>query len=280
MVEASAILQARAGIAFAGGNAVPGASSTLGMRIGSIPRMTIAARVTGAGLDMPGLKSSEADFQSLAYSFNVDAAIGVFSGFGIAPTIGGFGSIDAVASVGTLRLPDSHGVRSDPASYAVGLRLGVLRESFTAPGISATAMYRRIGDVRGEAEAPLLGEPAGFRLEDNSVVSLRAVVGKRLFVVGANAGIGYDWYRSDVVATGTDFRPVAGAQASAAENARRIGRTTGFVNATWTLLILNFVAEAGVQQGGDVFTATLPQGQTSRTQKRAYYGSLAVRLAL
>ncbi|HEX6559167.1 MAG TPA: hypothetical protein VF021_06875 [Longimicrobiales bacterium] len=281
MLEASEVLQARAGIGLAGGNPVPGATSTLGMRIGSVPRMTVAARVTGVGLDMPGLRSSEADFQSLGYSVNADAAVGVFSGFSVAPTVGGLLSLDAVASVGMLRLPGSHGLDRNPGSWAVGARVGVLRESFTAPGISVTAMYRRIGKMAGVGDDAInSGSRPGFTLENNSVLSLRAVVGKRLFVVGANAGVGYDSYRSDVNAYGIDYRPVAGDFSSFGQDGRKLGRVSTFVNATWTMLIVNFVAEAGWQRGGDRFTATLPSGQSSKTQKNGYFGSLAVRLAL
>src|ERR1043166_2124683 len=86
MVEASQVLEARAGIGLAGGNPVPGASSTLGMRIGHIPRISVAARITGVGLDMPGINRGESDFKALGHSTNFDAAVALFSGFGLLPT--------------------------------------------------------------------------------------------------------------------------------------------------------------------------------------------------
>src|SRR5204863_2529306 len=92
LVEAAQILQARAGIALSGGNPVAGASSTLGMRIASIPRVSVAARFTGVGLDMPGITGG--DFKAVAHSFNCDGAVGVSSVMSLAPPIGVLVSFD------------------------------------------------------------------------------------------------------------------------------------------------------------------------------------------
>src|SRR5688572_24630681 len=44
VADASAILQPRLGIAVSGGNPVPGTASTMGMRIGTLPRVGIGIR--------------------------------------------------------------------------------------------------------------------------------------------------------------------------------------------------------------------------------------------
>jgi hypothetical protein len=46
-VNAAHVLQPALAITAAAGNPIPGASSTLGMRLGSVPRMTVAGRFTG-----------------------------------------------------------------------------------------------------------------------------------------------------------------------------------------------------------------------------------------
>ena len=286
MIESSQILQARSGIALSGGNPVPGASSTLGMRIGSVPRVSVGLRATGVGVSTPALDVTSNNASGLAHSLNVDASVGLFSGFVLAPTIGGFGSFDVVASAGKLTLPSDIGLQArSPGSWALGARVGILRESFTAPGISVTALYRRVGDING---VKTVNTPAGafmrtVSLSNNSDFSVRGVIGKRLFVVGANAGLGVDSYHSDVRAasssSGTPQGTVDGA-ATYTLNGYKQSRVTGFVNATWTMLILNFVAEAGYQRGGDAFTGSLGSTQSSKTQNAGYYGSLAVRLAL
>ncbi|MGQ0560820.1 MAG: hypothetical protein ACT443_02985, partial [Gemmatimonadota bacterium] len=186
------IAQAAAGMASLAGNPVPGASSTLGMRIGRIPRISVAGRITGVYMELQSV--AQEDFgeseKGLARTVNVDAALGVLSGWTLAPTVGGFGSLDLLLGAGTLTLPDEF--TETGMSWGVGARLGILRESFTMPGVSLTGMYRRIGDIR-------YGTTSGcdvdfcsttYTLRDNSVISGRAVVGKRLFVLGANLGVG------------------------------------------------------------------------------------------
>lgn len=275
VLEAAGIVQPRIGIALSGGNPIAGASSTLGMRIGRIPRISLDARVTGAYLELPPIKSaaSRKEINSVATAINLDAAVGIFSGFTVAPTIGGVASVDLIGSAGKARLSSDDGFVDDPLSLAIGARLGLLRESFTVPGASVTAMYRDIGDLS-------VGDPSQsstegwFDLIGNSAVSVRGIVGKRLFVLGANLGLGYDKYSSElhlvVPAAATDLQV----------SSFSTSRVTGFANITWTLLVLNVVAEGGWQRGGDAFTAPLPTGQTSRTEKSTYYASLAVRLAL
>lgn len=264
------VLQPHAGIGLAGGNPVPGASSTLGMRIGRVPRITLSARASGVDANVRD--------KNLVTSINLDAGVGIFSGLALFPTIGGFGSIDAVASAGKMYLPGELSSK-DPGSWALGLRLGLLRESFTAPGISITGMYRRVGDVEHAVAVPS-GFGESYSLKDNSVLSVRGVIGKRLFVVGATAGIGYDKYSSDVTAAITCTGVCTPIGSASFADEVKTDRKTIFANLSWTLLVLNFVAEGGWQDGGDRFTAPLPSGQSSKTEDSTYYGSLAIRLAL
>ena len=260
MAGAAEIAQVRTGIGLTGGNPVLGASSTLGMRLRAIPRLTLAARMTGVQLNVPDVRarSSTGDVGNLPRSINLDAAVGVFSGLSLLPTVGGFGSIDILASYGQLSLPDEY-VQDNLQSWAVGVRVGILRESFTAPGVAVSGMYRRIdGQTFGSFFAPSGGPGTYFVVRDSKVWSARATVGKRILMLGAVAGVGYDKYtgigeiqnESSFHIESDDFNN---------------GRTTLFANLSWTMLMLNFIAEGGVQQGGNANTN---------------YGSLAVRLAL
>src|SRR5687767_11780950 len=75
VAEAIGIAQPRVGLALAGGNPVPGASSTLGMRLGAIPRISVAGRVTGVLLELPPIErmNSNDEIKALVPSLNVDA---------------------------------------------------------------------------------------------------------------------------------------------------------------------------------------------------------------
>lgn len=236
--QTPANVQTRVGIGFVGGNPVPGASSTLGMRIGRIPRVSIAARGGAVHID-----------PSTATSVNLDVAVGLYSGTTLAPTIGGFASIDLIGSVGHMSLKNGAGFKSDPSSWAIGARVGILRESFTVPGVAISASYRKIGAV--DWAEPISSN--AFTLKDNSVTSVRATVGKRLFVFGATAGVGIDRFATDLNAGAIRFKNT---------------RNVAFIDATWTMLILNLVAEAGVQSGHN------------SANNSGYFGSLAARLVL
>lgn len=276
VLHTAQLVQPAVVIALAGGNPVAGASSTLGMRIGSIPRISLTARLSGAFEELPKIEraSSTGTDKTIVRAMNLDASVALLSGWTVAPTIGGVGSIDIVASLGKATLPDEF--TKAPASWGLGVRLGLLRESFTMPGVSVTGMYRRIGDIR-YGNDPLTDTDATFTLENNEVTSVRAVVGKRLFVVGANLGIGWDKIEGDPRATIRDYAPSGPLGVPRTFNTTR---RTVFANLTWTMLILNAVIEGGYQSGGDRFDSPLPSSQPGRTTESTYFGSVALRLAL
>ncbi|HSJ10798.1 MAG TPA: hypothetical protein VK928_12820, partial [Longimicrobiales bacterium] len=150
VADAATMLQPRVGIALSGGNPVPGTASTLGMRLGSMPRISLTARVTAADVDLPAVErmTDSADVSFPVGSIAADVSVGLFSGVSLLPTVGGFGSIDLLGSVGIIPLPRGEGFdNSAPLTWAAGARVGILRESFTAPGVSVSMMYRRLGDV-------------------------------------------------------------------------------------------------------------------------------------
>src|SRR5690606_2935207 len=82
-------------------------------------------------------------------SLALDGAAGVFRGFSPLPTVGGVGSLDVLAGIGLVFPPTGAGFRGgSKGTWALGARLGILRESFTFPGVSVTGMYRRFGRVQ------------------------------------------------------------------------------------------------------------------------------------
>jgi hypothetical protein len=55
-VQAVEVGQPRVGIALAGGNPVPGTASTLGLRLGRVPRVSVTGRATLAALEIPPIR--------------------------------------------------------------------------------------------------------------------------------------------------------------------------------------------------------------------------------
>jgi hypothetical protein len=284
VAEAIQIGTPRVGLAFTGGNAIPGAASTIGL-VQRVPRVSANARVTLLSLGLPPIAriNSNTDVEATLFGFNIDAAAGIFDGVALSPTVDGFASLDLMASIGLALLPEGEGFSDGTAtSWGIGMRIGILRESFTAPGISVSGMYRRVGEL-SYGDRQLSAEDSYFEAQGISALSLRGVVGKRLLGVGATAGLGYDRYGSDAEfgvsnpsGAGTTRFDLRTADIGA-------GRPTAFAALQWTHLILNIVGEVGWQGGGDEFNAPLSNGSVHRSasiSEGTFYGSLAVRLTI
>ncbi len=273
------VVQPRIGLAAAGGNPVAGTASTLGMRIGNFPRISIGGRVTAVQADLPPIRRigrvGDIDFAVAALA--VDGAIGLFQGFSPAITVGGVLSLDLLASAGLVFLPDDEGFDDLPFAWGAGLRLGILRESFTAPGISVTAMYRRVGDVEF-GDPQLRGTEAWFAADGYTNLSVRGTIGKRLFGIGLTAGAGYDRYSTDIAWRFIDPADPGGAPISVAVDGFTNDRFLFFVNGGLTLLILTASLELGWQQGGDVVPGPLPAVGFD-PEEGAFFGSFAIRIS-
>lgn len=278
VADAVAIVQPRLGIALAGGNPVPGTASTLGMRIGAIPRISLALRVTAAELDLPPVEriTDDDDVRLAVGSIDADVSVGLFQGFSLVPTVAGFGSVDLLGSIGTIPLPRGEGFDdASPLTWAAGARVGILRESFTAPGLSLSVMYRAFGDVAYGSET-LSDRDAFFRVEDYHMTSIRGVIGKRLLGFGLTGGIAWDRYSADVAARVRDPAVLDPTRVLLiAEDDIETSRIAYFANASLTFLIVSIVAEAGWQQGGDGIT-----GATPLLEKGALFGGIAIRLGI
>jgi hypothetical protein len=280
--QAIEIAQPRIGIALSGGNPVPGTASTLGMRLGSIPRISAGLRAEAAFTDLPQIESAdpEGSLKFAATSLDADVSVGVFSGLSVIPTIGGLGSVDILASAGLLALPGGKGFSDDkPKSWAVGARVGILRESFTAPGISVSGMYRRTGNIT-YGDSTLATTDSYFSVDDLTAWSYRAAISKRIPLIGfgATAGVGIDRYNasSSIAFQDPAIPGVVARRISTADMKQT--RKSAFLNASWTLLVLNVAGEIGWQEGGKTraFT-TIP---TDKLEKAGYFAGVAVRIAL
>ncbi|HEX7119647.1 MAG TPA: hypothetical protein VF212_12705 [Longimicrobiales bacterium] len=280
VAQAIEIAQPVIGLAATGGNPVPGTASTLGMRLGALPRFSVAGRATGVFADLPPVLDAgdTDDIGIFVPSLNVDASIGIYSGLSPAPTVGGVGSVDGIASFGYLPLPGGDdGFEDAPWTWAVGLRLGILRESFTLPGISVTGMYRQIGDF--EFGDPELRTDDAFFDMGVGIWSLRGAFSKRILFLGLTLGAAYDHYSSDLDFA---FNDPSGAETDPIRVTFEDfdnDRFALFGNVSWTLLILHLVGELGWQSGADQ-VGVFPAGVDFDAEDGRFFGSLALRLSI
>jgi hypothetical protein len=257
--EAALALQAAQGdmgLLAAGGAQIPGSSSSLGRRFGGMPRLSGSLKAGVARLEVPDVRSASGPATGRSYTgFATQAslAVGVLDGFSLVPTVGGVLSLDVFATLGALVLPDGAGYQEGSSQWGVGANLGLLRESFTVPGVSVAVARRSLG------EAQLGNRAAGDAVQislDPAVTSVRGVVGKDLLSFGVLAGIGWDRYSSDAVLI---VPGLAGAARQTAVDGFTADRTLGFAGLSLSLLVLQISAEAGWAKGFETVSGR-PEG--------------------
>jgi len=235
-------------VAAEGGSPVPGTASTLGMRLTSMPRWTLGGRTTLAWANAPDLRvrGGGNTLQLMPAAFGIDGSVGLLPGWSPLPTVGGVASLDVLfgLSIVPLLATDQYGGVGG-WSWAAGARVGALRESFTLPGVSLSAMYRQLRNVSlGDAE---LEDADSYIETDLSVLSARFAASKAILLLNLTGGVGYDVIIGDVhfgydASTG----PVR-----LTADAARMERVTFFGELSYTLMVLNFVLAGGWQQGPD-----------------------------
>jgi len=276
---AAAAVAARAVVAGVGsmagpGSEIPGEGSTLGRRLGGMPR--IAAWLRGGvqrfGVPAPGDPNGSTEASSLTRQVEAGLGFGVFDGFRLLPTVGGFLSVDVMGHASFLFLSDASGFDGRVDVLSLGARLGILQESFTLPGVSVSVARRFSGDVRlGDSGS---GDAVELML-DPSITSLRVTASKDLFAFGVLAGLGWDDFSSDVSLLVSDGLAGIAASSGSLEGRRRLY----FGSVTKQLGILAWLTlEGGWADGFDPIAGYTGTGHDPGS--RSLFGSVTVLLKL
>lgn len=248
----------------AGGAEAPGSASTLGMRtFQDSPRLTTWLRTGFARASVPrisGEHDREAEF--LLPSLRAGVAAAVFDGFRPVPTIWGLLSLDLLASGGVSLFPASQGYLGAVTSYGIGARVGILRESFTVPGITVSARRSYIESVRfgGDVGTPLVSTAP-------RATSLRASLGKDLVAIGAILGVGLDLYEADVELS---------VDAGRAEGSVTGSRLLYFGGVGLNFLFVQVSAEGGLASELE----DVPAYEPARSRAGTVFVNLAIRIVI
>lgn len=271
---AALAVQRGVGLASALGSDVPGTPSTAGRRLGTSPRITFSAGLTGHELAMPRVSSGSAGGPQEGEVLTVLGlrgvmAAGIADGLRLGPGLGGILSVDLTAQFSHLWLPESAGFEGASSGVGLGARIGIVRESFSVPGISVSLARRWHGAIRlGDAADGGPGEVE----TDLEVTSLRAVLGKNWFALGLMAGAGWDRSAGEaVVAAGGGLDDPGAAAGSLASE-----RTVYFAGGWYNFLISQIAAEIGVGDGVDDPFAGRSGGYDPAG--RSWFASVAVRV--
>ncbi len=278
------LLQPELGLALAGGNPLLGTASPIGKRFRVLPRIHLDGRVNFVWSDVPDVidypddTTTPLNTRGFAVPMpQLNLSVGVFGGFDMSPSLGGLLSVEVLGSLGTLILPAGEGFENDAAGYGLGARVGVLRESFSAPGISVSGSYRWFGRIQfGDLED---GSDAEFGM-DVSVFSFRAGISKSFVALGLAFTLGYDAYDSDLdVAvldrTATPLPLIVPVIPVDDRGDLDGGRWSAFVDASYIVLFLNFVGELGWQEERTIITSRGREMQAGNL-----FASIGVRLSL
>jgi hypothetical protein len=277
VIQGISAVQPTLGIAFSGGAHTLGTATTMGRRVGFLPRVSATVRVNAALADVPdlldGYTPTFGDAGRLqpmgtarvpALAVQGDVALGLFNGFQISPGVGGLGAVDLLGSVSLVPALDAIGLAESIINVGAGARVGILRQGLVLPGISVSGVYRTMRSAVSFGELgpdPSAGDPAEFSA-DLSNWSIRAGASKGFLLVDLSAGLGYDSYSSDVF---FDWRLRCPPQQCGEEiilvtddgvqGRLRTAAWNAFGNVGLNFVLLRLVAEVGYQQPLDVVNA-------------------------
>jgi hypothetical protein len=311
VAQAVTSAQPQLGVLMAAGNPTIGAASAGGIRLGVLPRFSISPKLNLVFVRVPDILTEQAGgaVQQLNEAVGIpvpalagEVSMGIFPGFDVAPTLGSLFGVDLLANATWLPFNafdvEGLGQPGNPSfAWGLGGRLGILRESFTTPGVSVSLMYRRLdrtafGDVcpggtsqlAGYEACPGEGDPGEFAF-DLGNWSTRAVIGKRLLGLGLVAGVGHDRYASTIdFGVRGDPGAIPVLEDAPVYRVRDVdlsaSRWSAFVNASYTLLIGTIGLEVGWQEGMEPLPS-FEQVQSDFDPRRStVFGSLGLRIAL
>jgi hypothetical protein len=268
--------QGAVGLAISGGTDLPGSASTLGWRTKGSPRFAITLRGLLVSAPMPAPdRTGSLPGQKVSGklpSVHISGTVGVFDGFFLGPTVGGVGSLDLTVSGQWVGTPRDAGFRKNLWGWGAGGRIGILRESFSLPGVSLSGSYRRVG------ETELWSVQTGASAEsvfDLAVTSLRGVVGKDIGGIGFLAGAGWDRYSG--VMDGEVVDPAGVEATHVVQGNMKSDRPLFFLGASMTFLALQLSGEVGWAPG---FGSALPVAGSSDFDPsgKTLFGAMALRL--
>ena len=254
------------------GSAAPGSWGPLRR---NTPRFDVSFRVAGLRAHIPVVTHEPAVGQArgnfVLKTIQGNLVAGLFEGFQVKPTVGGLLSLDLLAQGHFLFLPKEVGLDSKMGAFSLGIRLGLVRETFTLPGITVSVSRRFIAPLTLDWRSPRYSTDLVIK---PSISSIRLTIGKSISSLGLMAGAGLDSHNSEVElivlpqgSDPTEFNaPLA------------IRRPVFFSGVSLSLLILQLSTEVGWAFGPPVLEGHAP-GPIDPQQGSGFL-SLAARLSV
>ena len=284
-VDVFNLVSPQLGTSAAGGNAILGASGTLG----GLPHFTIGLRanalrgtipqpqnvqinLTGARRDDLG---SEEQWVGLPAA---EASLGLFKGIPLGLT--NVGGIDAIVSAFYVPSFESEDFTLDggKVKFGFGGKLGIIQETAVLPGISVSYLRRDLPTVDAAARVGV-NDSVRVRELEVQTSAWRAVIGKRLMFLGLAAGVGQDRYESSATLSAyVAPRSGVGFDGDIGTVEQTLTRTNYFGDVSLNFPFIKIVGEIGRVTGGDL-PASYNTFGTASLDDPYTYGSVGLRFA-
>lgn len=181
------------------GSAAPGSWGPLRR---NAPRFDVSFRAAGLRAHIPVITHEPvtglAKTEFVLGTIQGNLIAGLFEGFQVKPTVGGFFSLDLLAQGNLLFFPKKVGLDSRMGAFSLGVRLGLVRETFTLPGIALSISRKFMGPLTLDWES---GHYSTGLVIEPSISSVRLTIGKSMSSLGLMAGAGLDSHHSEVKLT-------------------------------------------------------------------------------
>ncbi len=227
--------------ALSGGSPLPASPSTAGRRLPGDPRVVMDGGLLLGTFRTPDLSAGGAGSASrrTVTGARGTIALGLFEGFSPAPTVGGVLGVDLLATVRYASEAGSGG--GSAMAWGAGARVGVVRESFTLPGVTLSALHLRSAEFR---HAPTGTEAASVAVRP-TLTALRATVGKDLLALGISAGGGVDRIRGTgrITVPREEGSGSAGAAIPGQADRYTLSRPVAFAGVNFTWIVLQVAGE-------------------------------------
>lgn len=181
------------------GSAAPGSWGPLRR---NTPRFDVSFRIAGLRAHIPVITHERvaglAKTEFVLGTIQGNLIVGLFEGFQVKPTVGGLFSLDLMAQGHLLFFPKEMGLDSRMGAFSLGMRLGLVRETFTLPGIALSISRRFMGPLTLDWES---GHYSTGLVIEPSISSVRLTIGKSMSSLGLMVGAGLDSHNSEVKLT-------------------------------------------------------------------------------
>ena len=245
------------------GASIVGGNTTLGQggSLGGFPHFAVTVRGNALKGSLPQVDKYDPSSNSRTLDTKdqvvglpaVDASVGVFGGLPLGVTK--VGGIDLLLSGAYIPAYSGSGVSvkvpNGSLKVGYGARIGLLQEGLLTPGIGFSYMKRDLPTVDLSAKTGTLGGQFDVNGLSVKTTSWRATASKSLLTLGLALGVGQDSYDSKAqIRVSTTVVPVA----SSATVSQSITRTNYFADLSLNMVLVKFVAEVGMVQGGKIPT--------------------------